>query len=97
MRDARFAWLTEPRHTHNCIDQDIRRGTHDSLLSVGQSSAQPKSATCLERWNLMNPRTLANLRTSGAGLPLAAGGGRLISSILFGVSPWDALTLTFAF
>jgi putative ABC transport system permease protein len=31
-----------------------------------------------------------------AGLPLAAGGGRLISSILFGVSPWDALTLTFA-
>jgi putative ABC transport system permease protein len=44
----------------------------------------------------MNLRTLANLRTSGAGLPLAAGGGRLISSILFGVSPSDALTLTFA-
>jgi predicted permease len=30
------------------------------------------------------------------GVPLTAAGGRLISSILFGVGPWDGLTLTAA-
>ena len=41
-------------------------------------------------------RKLSGERKSGLGITGAIGAGRLLSSLLFGVPPYDALILTFA-